>query len=114
MKIDFEMLEKMVEAGASGAVLLAFLKEQYVKGEKRREADKLRKSSENSGKLRKAGGNVRKTMEAVENNWDSIIETYKKVGQWSRHAGPDPESPACRCPRELLEKHGIKLAEGVQ
>jgi hypothetical protein len=108
MKIDFEMLEKMVDAGASGAVVLAFLKEQYVKGEKRREADKLRKSAENSGNVRKAGGNVRK---AVENNWDAILETYKTVGRWSRHAGPDPESPACRCPRELLEKHGIKPAE---
>jgi hypothetical protein len=42
-------------------------------------------------------------------DWDAVLTTYKKVGHWSRDAGPDLESPACRCPPEFLEKHGLKL-----
>ena len=38
-------------------------------------------------------------------DWDAVIRTYHKTGYWSPQAGPDPESPACRCPREILEKH---------
>lgn len=41
-------------------------------------------------------------------NWDSVIEMFKKTGHWSRYAGPDPDSPACRAPLHLLEKHGLR------
>ena len=40
-------------------------------------------------------------------DWDSVVSFYKKTGIWSRHAGSDPSSPACKAPRELLEKYGI-------
>jgi len=125
MKIDFELLEKMVDAGASGAVVLAYLKDQYGRDEKRRAADRMRKTLENNRKpsenlgipgnstrFRKVSAKDPAVMDAA--TWEQIVETYKKVGRWSRDAGPDPESPACRCPRELLEKHGIKPAEAVQ
>ena len=39
--------------------------------------------------------------------WDAICESYKRFKLWSRYAGPDPLSPACRCPRDILEKHGL-------
>jgi hypothetical protein len=40
--------------------------------------------------------------------WESAINSWKKFGRWpAQHCGPDPESPACRCPREVLERHGI-------
>lgn len=39
--------------------------------------------------------------------WDDVLTTYKKFGRWSRWAGPDLDSPACKCPREMLEKYGL-------
>jgi hypothetical protein len=42
-----------------------------------------------------------------DQHWDAILDSYKRFGHWSRHAGPDPESPACRCPKEMLVKYGI-------
>jgi hypothetical protein len=43
MKIDFDMIEKMVDAGASGAVILALLRAQYERKGPRRAKDKVRK-----------------------------------------------------------------------
>ncbi len=43
----------------------------------------------------------------LEKFWDDVLTSYKKFGIWSRWAGPEPQSPACKCPRELLEKHGL-------
>jgi hypothetical protein len=120
MKIDFELLEKMVEAGASGSVIVAYLKDQHAKGEKRRDADNLRKRS---GNLRKSGGNVKVSasfrkhsaqIPLTDEQWEETLSAYKKYGLWSKYAGPEPESPACRCPRELLAKFDIQFAtEGV-
>jgi hypothetical protein len=39
--------------------------------------------------------------------WDDVLTSYKKYGRWSRWAGPDLDSPACQCPQEMLEKHGL-------
>lgn len=44
-----------------------------------------------------------------ELNWDQILTSYKKFGHWSRDAGPDLDSPACRAPKEMLEKYGLEL-----
>ncbi len=44
-------------------------------------------------------------------DWDPIVRTWVKTGYWSHQAGPDPESPACRCPRAIIEKHS---AEAMQ
>jgi hypothetical protein len=40
-------------------------------------------------------------------NWDAVLRDFKKSGRWSRFAGPDLESPACRAPKELLDKYGL-------
>lgn len=56
MKIDFELLGKLVDAGASGAVVLAFLREKHdrkaprrVADVKRKRAEKVRKDADQSG-----------------------------------------------------------------
>jgi hypothetical protein len=43
-----------------------------------------------------------------DQHWDAILDSYKRFNHWSRWAGPDPASPACRCPVELLVKHGLR------
>jgi hypothetical protein len=40
-------------------------------------------------------------------DWDAVVKMWRRTGYWSPQAGPDPESPSCRCPREILEKHAI-------
>lgn len=57
-------------------------------------------------------GRLKKRREAdvvhpEELDWEAVINSYMRFGIWSRWAGPDPQSPACRCPKELLVKHGI-------
>jgi hypothetical protein len=47
--------------------------------------------------------------ERTELNWDSILTDFKKFGRWSKWAGPDLDSPACRAPKELLEKYGLEI-----
>jgi len=44
-------------------------------------------------------------------DWEPIVRTWTKTGYWSHQAGPDPESPACRCPRDIIEKVS---AEGMR
>ena len=41
-------------------------------------------------------------------NWENVVSFYARTRRWSRDAGPDPESPACRAPPEVLRKHGIQ------
>lgn len=43
-----------------------------------------------------------------ERDWEGACKLWKSVGKWTRGHGPDPDSPACQCPREILEKHGIR------
>lgn len=43
----------------------------------------------------------------IEMNWDQICDSYIRFKRWSKWAGPDPESPACRCPKDVLVRHGI-------
>lgn len=41
-------------------------------------------------------------------DWDNFVSMYVKLGIWSKHApGPDPQSPACQAPKEILSKYGI-------
>lgn len=42
-----------------------------------------------------------------EIDWEQVLTSFTKFGHWSRFAGPHPDSPACKCPKEILEKHGI-------
>lgn len=49
-------------------------------------------------------------MKPEEVNWDDVLTMYKKMGHWSKWAGPDPSSPACRAPADMLAKHGLTVA----
>jgi hypothetical protein len=42
-------------------------------------------------------------------DWDAVLSSYTKFGHWSPQAGPDLSSPACRAPKEMLEKYGLEL-----
>lgn len=41
-------------------------------------------------------------------DWENVVSFYARTRHWSRDAGPDPDSPACRAPAEILRKHGIQ------
>lgn len=43
-------------------------------------------------------------------DWDGVVSFYKKTGNWSKWAGPHPDSLACSCPLEILLKYGIRPA----
>jgi hypothetical protein len=48
----------------------------------------------------------------TEGNWQSVAKLYAETGHWSRQVGPDPMSPACRCPKPILTMHGIDPETG--
>lgn len=40
-------------------------------------------------------------------DWDGIVDLFKKTGKWSRWAGPEPGQIGCRAPPEILKKYGV-------
>ncbi len=36
-------------------------------------------------------------------DWEKAAAFYAKTGRWMRDHGPDPMSPACRCPKDIHE-----------
>lgn len=44
---------------------------------------------------------------APEINWEAIVKLKATIGVWSKHAGPDPGSPGCKAPAEILQKYGL-------
>lgn len=58
----------------------------------------------------KAPPRVAVPMIAQEINWDAVLATYKRMGIWSKYAGPDLDSPECRAPLDMLAKHGLLRA----
>lgn len=63
-----------------------------------------------------AAGSPKVVAELVEDEkfWESAISSWLKFGRWStQHAGPDPDSPACRCPPAILRKHGLGMPRAV-
>lgn len=47
---------------------------------------------------------------APDEQWDSVLSLYVRTGHWTRHVnqfGPEPSSPGCRVPQQLLLKYGI-------
>jgi hypothetical protein len=46
-----------------------------------------------------------------EIDWDNVLAFYKRTKVWTRDAGPDPDSPACRAPPELLDKYGLRTMQ---
>lgn len=53
------------------------------------------------------------TQLAEQVDWDATLSHFKKTGHWSRWAGPEPDAPGCKAPKELLAKYGLsKSREG--
>lgn len=46
-------------------------------------------------------------------NWDAVLTDFKKFGRWSKWAGPDLDSPACRAPAEMLAKYGLSIVSAA-
>jgi hypothetical protein len=46
---------------------------------------------------------------AAQVDMDKVAEMFKKTGVWSRYAGPEPGMTGCKCPPEILTKHGIEV-----
>lgn len=44
---------------------------------------------------------------ASQIDMDKVAEMFVKTGVWSKYAGPEPGLLGCRCPAEILRKHGI-------
>ena len=43
----------------------------------------------------------------TEATWGDIAKLYARTGHWGRLAGPDPTSPACKCPKSILARNNI-------
>jgi hypothetical protein len=57
-----------------------------------------------------AGSVVQSRADQDDINWDAVLTTYKRMGIWSKHAGPDLDSPECRAPADMLAKYGFARA----
>lgn len=53
--------------------------------------------------LSKAGSNEPVVM--TDALWETAVKFYGRTGRWNVAYGPEPISPACRCPVSILEKH---------
>jgi hypothetical protein len=61
-----------------------------------------------SSKVKPAGVSATPSSTPPANiDWRSVVTMYKRSGVWSRWAGPDPDSPACKAPPELLREFGL-------
>lgn len=43
--------------------------------------------------------------------WHQACKSWIGFGKWPAGLLPDPQSPACKCPREILGKYGISVAK---
>jgi hypothetical protein len=48
----------------------------------------------------------------TEADWDGAVKLYAATGHWSVQFGPDPMLKACRCPKEILQRHDVNLETG--
>ena len=44
-------------------------------------------------------------------DWDGYASRFARGLGWPKGVGPDPDSAACRCPPEILAKHGLAKAK---
>lgn len=53
--------------------------------------------------------------EITEAQWDAEAAKFAKDGAslWSRQLGPEPGMGGCRCPPEILTRHGINPTTGI-
>jgi hypothetical protein len=49
--------------------------------------------------------------EPAEIDWDNVLAFYKRTRVWTRDIGPDPDSPACLAPPDLLDKYGLRTMQ---
>jgi uncharacterized protein YdaU (DUF1376 family) len=47
-------------------------------------------------------------------DWEAHAKRFAGGMGWPRGVGPDPESPACRCPPDILQRHGIAVLATVK
>lgn len=53
----------------------------------------------------------RRPEEYTEAIWDGLAKFYARTGHWSRDAGPDPTSRACKCPKAILDRYDVNRAQ---
>lgn len=46
----------------------------------------------------------------TDKQWDGAAKLYAQNGRWHIDYGPEPTSPACRCPPDILEKYIVNHA----
>jgi hypothetical protein len=51
---------------------------------------------------------------AAKIDMDSVVAMFVKTGIWSKYAGNEPGMGGCRCPPEILVKHGIDPKTGMR
>lgn len=51
---------------------------------------------------------------ATKIDMDSVVAMFVKTGVWSKYAGNEPGMGGCRCPPEILVKHGIDPKTGMR
>lgn len=86
MKLDIELIEEMVQAGATGAVVLTYLRHVEVSREKdrNRKPGKQRNGAENSGNARKSTEVDGKTDDKFGDFWTA----------YPKRKGANPKEPA--------------------
>lgn len=46
----------------------------------------------------------------TERDWHSAVKIYAQIGRWNIQFGPEPTSPACKCPPDILAEYIINHA----
>lgn len=66
-------------------------------------------------KPKRAPARVEVTMPLThgEKDWDWQAKHFSTGGVWSHQFGPQPGSPGCKCPPEILTKYGIDPVTGI-
>lgn len=47
---------------------------------------------------------------ALKVDMEKVVAMFVKTGVWSKYAGPEPGMIGCKCPPEILAKHGLSPA----
>lgn len=58
-------------------------------------------------------GSVVQISDGAGIDWDAVLTSFKRFGVWSKHAGPDLDSPECRVPADMLAKYGLLRADEI-
>lgn len=58
------------------------------------------------------GGPAKRPEDFDNVDWNRVVAFYARTGRWERGAGPDPHSPACLCPKDILLVAGVNPETG--